>query len=245
MRRIIPLIVLAAAVTVLASGCSAGTTPTTNSRSPTASSPSPFPTPTTAAGCPATPGTTTPAGAVTKATKDIDGDGTADTEWIARVNDQTEIGITTASNATFSYDVSSASPIAPGAFVSKLGGRFISLYSDGRGAEVHVISNCTFVQPKDNKGVPYTFDLQNLRGNGTGVGCVSDNLVGYLAKGDGSTFTVTQTIVTLSADGAMASNGAVSTIASGVPASDSRVKTAESVTCGGDNLASDGVGLQK
>lgn len=186
-----------------------------------------------------------PAGAVTKATKDVDGDGKADTEWIALVNEQTEFGVTTASNATFSYDVSSASPIARGGFVSKLGSRFISLLTDGRGAYVHVIASCKFVQPKDSKGVPYTFDLQDLRGNGTGVGCVSGNLVGYLAKGDGSTFTVTQTIVRLSADGTTASNGATSTIATGIVASDPRVKTAESVTCGDDNVASAGVGLQQ
>lgn len=184
-----------------------------------------------------------PAGASTKATQDVDGDGKADTEWIARVNDQTEFGVTTDSNATFSYDVSSASPIARGGFVSKLGSRFISLLSDGRVVYVHMIANCTFVQPKDGTGVPYIFDLQDLRGNGTGVGCVSGTLIGYLAEGDGSTFTVTQTIVKLSEDGATASNGAVSTIATGVAASDPRVKTAESVTCGDDNVASAGVGL--
>lgn len=85
--------------------------------------------------------------------------------------------------------------------------------------------------------------MQDLRGNSTGVGCVSGNLIGYLAKGEGSTFTVAQTIVKLSADGATASNGAVSTIATGVAASDLRVKTAESVSCGDDNVASAGVAL--
>jgi hypothetical protein len=208
-------------------------------------SPVPSPSVTSVAGCPPTPGNSVPAGAVTKATQDVDGDGRADTEWIARVNGRTEFGVTTASHATFSYEVSSASPIAEGGFVSKLGSRFISLLSDGRGAYVHVIVNCSFVQPKDSKGAPYFFDLQDLRGNGTGVGCVSGNLAGYLAMGDGSTFTVTQTIVTLSADGATASNGAISKIAIGVEASDPRVKTAESVTCRQDNIASAGVALRK
>lgn len=175
----------------------------------------------------------------------MDGDGKADTEWIARVDNQTEFGVTTASHATFSFAVSSASPIVPDGFVSMLGSRFISLLSDGRGAYVYVIADCTFVQPKDSGGAPYTFDLQNLRGNGTGVGCVAGTLVGYLAKTDGGSYIVTQTVVNLSADGATASNGTVSRIATAAAASDPRVTTAQSVTCGDDTMASAGVALRQ
>jgi hypothetical protein len=160
----------------------------------------------------------------------------------------TRFGVTTASGATFSYDVQSASPIPRGGFVARLTPtRVISLLSDGRGAYVHVIEKCAFVQPTDSQGAAYTFDLQNLRGNGTGVGCIPAKdglaLVGYQAIVTSGASTVKQTIISLNAAGTIASGGATTTIATDVPSTDAIVGTATSVTCGGVTIAKGGITL--
>jgi hypothetical protein len=232
MIRRLPAICASAVLALALAGCGISPTPTGSpSESPTASA---SPTPT--AGCPATPGVTVPTGAVTAPTIDVDGDGTADTEWIAQVDAITRFGVTTASGATFSYDVQSASPIPRGGFVARLTPtRVISLLSDGRGAYVHVIEKCAFVQPTDSQGAAYTFDLQNLRGNGTGVG--------YQAIVTSGASTVKQTIISLNAAGTIASGGATTTIATDVPSTDAIVGTATSVTCGGVTIAKGGITL--
>jgi hypothetical protein len=183
---------------------------------------------------------------VTASTIDVDGDGSPDTEWIAQIDTVTRFGVTTASGATFSYDVNSASPVPRGGFVARLTPtRVISLLSDGRGAYLHTIVNCAFVEPTDSQGKPYTFDLQNLRGNGTGVGCIpvdgSLELVGYQAVTANGTSTVKQTVITLNGAGTIASNGATTAVATNVPSTDPIVATASAVTCGEVTIPSGGV----
>ena len=156
-------------------------------------------------------------------------------------NRVTEFGVTTASGATASYPLISASPIARSGLVARLGSRVISLESDGRGAYVHVFVDCKFLQPLNIGGQPYTFDLQNLRGNGTGVGCAAAQLVGYQALDKGSGFTVTQRTVQLSADGTKATSGTGSTVGVNLSSTDPRVKTAESVSCDSVTMTNGGV----
>lgn len=242
--------VLAASACALAlatSGCT-GESAEPSSPAPSASESQPRPTPSAPAsaagtGCAPTENAT-PVGAVTRQTIDIDGDGQPDTEWIVDETGQIRFGVTTASGATFSYDVDTASPIAPAGFVSALDDeRTISLLSDGRQASVHVIVDCSFVQPTNLQGEPYTFDLQNLRGHGTGVGCVDGSLVGLQARQTGAQFTVEQTVIELSADGGSARNGEASAT-EGLPADDPAVHRAQTVSCGDDSLDASGVSLQ-
>jgi hypothetical protein len=251
MPRLIPTLLTTATLAFVLAGC-VGTSPapsTSPSLSPSPSaSPTPSPSATPTAGCPATPGTTAPAAAVTAAAIDVDGDGRIDTEWIAQIGAVTRFGVTTASGATFSYDVSSASPIARGGFVARLTPELvISLLSDGRGAYLHTIANCAFVEPTDTRGAPYTFDLESMRGTGTGVGCVPSGsdlaLVGYLATTTNDTVTVKQTVIRLNAAGTIARNGTVTTVAQNVPSTDPIVVLANSVTCGSVTIPAGGVTL--
>ncbi len=189
-----------------------------------------------------------PTGATAASTIDVDGDGRTDREWIASVGGATEFGVTTASGATFSYSVTSASPIQRDGFVARLtSSRVISMLTDGRQAYLHVLANCAFVQPASSDGKPYTFDLQNLRGNGTGVGCIAaDNgaeIVGYQATSVNGGTTVKQTIIQLDASGTRASNGAVSTVATGAASTSAIAVAANTVSCGSVSVASGGVTL--
>lgn len=255
MRRPTPLILLGATIVMLVAGCTA-TAPLpakTVSASPRASAtpaPSAAPTPsiTPAIGCPPTPNSSMPTRAISLTTIDVDGDGRPDTEWIATVDRATEFGVTTASGATFAYSVNSASPISPGGFLARLSPtRVISMLTDGRQAYLHVISKCSFVQPVSSDGKPYTFDLHNLRGYGTGVGCIAaDNgaeVVGYQATPHNGGTTVKQTIIQMDAAGTGARNGAVSTVASGVAANSPIAALAYSVTCGSVSVPIGGVTL--
>ena len=189
-----------------------------------------------------------PADATASPIFDVDGDGRADREWIATVGQATAFGVTTASGATFSYSVTSASPIARIGFVARLtSSRLISMLTDGREAYLHVFANCSFVQPVSSDGKTFTFDLQNLRGNGTGVGCVAADdgadLVGYQATSVNGVTTVRQTIIKLDAAGTGASNGAVSTVATEASPNSPIAIAANSVSCGSVSGASGGVTL--
>jgi hypothetical protein len=243
MRRNICVLATGAVLALALAGC-VGAPTASNSPSP----PQGTPYATAAKGCPPTPGTTAPANAVTASTIDVDGDGSPDTEWIAQIGTVTRFGVTTASGATFSYNVTSASPIPRGGFVARLAPDLvISLLSDGRGAYLHTIDRCAFVQPTDTRGQPYVFDLQNLRGTGTGVGCVPAGndlaLVGYLATTSNGTVTVTQTVIRLNVAGTIARNGTITIVARNVPSTDPIVATATSVTCGTVTIPSGGVSL--
>src|SRR6202035_2634329 len=46
------------------------------------------------------------------------------------------------------------------------------IVSNGRGAHVYLVSGCDITTVIDPQGAPFLFDLQNLRGNGTGIGCM-------------------------------------------------------------------------
>jgi hypothetical protein len=182
-----------------------------------------------------------PAGASSRKVGDLDGDGRADTEWISDTPDL-RFGVTTASGATVSYTLPTASPEPREGFVTRLNDhRIVSIVDDYRAAYAHFFVNCGWVTPKDSHGVQYTFDMQDLTGHGTGVGCSKGYLVGYQATNASSGYTVKQTQVLLNTTGSVASNGPTSTVVTNAPASDARVKAAMTISCGSVTLTNGGV----
>ena len=150
-RATAPMVVLSAGVVLLAGcggggGASAAATSTATSMAATASpassappaaAPSGSATPsvsstrgagpgTAGAGC-AVEGTGIPAGAASGPTVDVDGDGRADSAWLLRNADGSQlVGITTASGATFSVVYRSGSPIDRKVLVRTGTGRAVS-----------------------------------------------------------------------------------------------------------------------
>jgi hypothetical protein len=198
------------------------------------------------AGCPSV-GRAVPQGAQSKQTVDVDGDGRADTEWIATSPDSgggVPFGVRTASGAVFSATISSASPIARSVMFADVTGHgeIIALASDGRQVLLYAVSDCQIIPEKNLQGQQYAFDL-GFTGFGTGVGCVDANgdgttdLVGltFVAEPQGQG-TIQRTIVQL--QGPNARNGATDT----VPASNANLADeARSVGCGDRTLQTDGV----
>ena len=192
-------------------------------------------------GCPAS-GKGVPAGADSAPTLDVDGDGRADTEWIARSpapDGSVAFGVTTASGSTFTGRIESASPIRRSVLVADVTGhgQLIALASDGRQVLLYAISRCAIIPVQNAQGEQYAFDL-GFTGYGTGVGCVdvdgdgTRDLAGLLAEGS----TVTRTAIEL--DGPRATNGPSATTTDASPA---QVELARQVTCGDLTLADDGV----
>ena len=240
---------------MLLSGCSLIPSPTPTitppvgtpvqsaSATPTPTQTSPTPTGTaTAAGCPAN-SASIPAGAVTHPTIDVDGDGLADVEWISDTP-SLEFGVTTASGATYSYPLSTASPAGREGFIAQLNDhRIVSLVDDNRAAYVHFFVNCAWVETKNFQGAQYVLDFNDFAGTGSGVGCSLGYVVQYQATLSGGTYTVTKTPLNLNTDGSKASAGTASTVVSGVAASDSRVKVAQEISCEAVTVANGGVSL--
>ena len=143
---------------------------------------------------------------------DVDGDGLPDAQWYAETS-PFSYGITTASGATFSLPDGLPGPNRHSGWSARLAdGVVVTVLDDSRGAALHAIVDCSFVTPLDVTGSPYEFDMQNLRGNGTGVGCRQGasgvELVGLQTteRGDGL-FDVVATRILVSVDGLTAVNG--------------------------------------
>ncbi|MCG2798772.1 MAG: hypothetical protein L6367_09560 [Cellulomonas sp.] len=208
----------------------------TGSASASTSAATPTATRTMSTGCPATPGVGTPSGANVHQVIDVDGDGLADQAWITGGSDRT-FGITTASGATFSTAITSASPVPASAVVGLVqGDQPIALVDVGREALLFSLDGCQVTAPADAQGTAYTFD-RGLAGEGTGVGCSEDGSTLRLAglnavQATDGTYTVTRTYVDLSSDGRTATNGAKSTVATNAAATEAVVTTAQEVSCG-------------
>jgi len=229
----------------LTQGDDAPTAPTTGATSaPTTTAADPEATasattgasPTTAAGC-APAGDGPPTGADVRDVVDVDGDGVPDRAWLTGGADRA-LGITTASGATFSVPVDSASPVPAAAVVEVVQADRvpIALVDVGREAKVFAVLGCALVAPTNAQGEPYTFD-RGFAGQGTGVGCTRDGgalrLAGLDAvAADDGTFTVTRTFVDLVDGGRLARNGAPEQVATGAGADEPVVTTAQDVTCG-------------
>jgi len=220
---------------------SPATSPATSSPTATESqddAAEPSPSTTGAAGCDATDDVT-PEGADTHEVVDVDGDGEPDTAWLSGGADR-RFGLTTASGATFSVPIDSASPQRASAVVNVVaagdGTAPVALVDTGREVLLFSVADCDIAATQNLAGDGYTFD-KGFTGNGTGVGCTEVDgelrLAGLNAtSADGKSFTVTRTFVDLD-DGAMtASNGEESTVAHDVGPDDPVVVTAQEASCG-------------
>ncbi|MCU1407145.1 MAG: hypothetical protein JWQ43_3448 [Glaciihabitans sp.] len=177
-----------------------------------------------------------PAAATTAQIADIDGDGLADTEWMSE-SPEFRYGITTASGATFSLRDELAGPASHNGWTVTLNnGAIATVLDDGRTAQLYAVVQCSFTTPAGVNAQPYEFDMQNLRGNGTGVGCrIIDGgvwLGGYqIATAADGTRTVTFTEVRLAPDGSSATNGDVAAVATNVSEDDPDVVVAQRSSC--------------
>jgi hypothetical protein len=207
-----------------------------------------------AAGC-APGGTPAPAGAGLRQIGDLDGDGLPDTLWVGQFRSAPPdegrtnrvVGITTASGANSVVQISSASPIPLAALAIDAqndGGNQV-IVSDGRSARLYTFAECQLQAVVDSEGTPFVFDLQNLRGHGTGVGCsdlgppsIGRHLVGLQALEDGGRWTVRRTEIDLY--GTLATIGQSDTVTA-ASAQDPAVVSAQTISCGDLTISKDGV----
>jgi hypothetical protein len=205
-----------------------------------------------AAGC-AAGGAAPPAETAHRQVADLDGDGVADTLWVGRFQDGTGrvnrvVGVTTASGANSDVQISSASPIGLTALAIDAqndGGNQI-IVSDGRGARLYTFADCRLHNVIDaHDGRPFLFDLQNLRDQGTGVGCgdlgppsVGRHLLALQALQNDGRWTVRRTEVDVT--GTRASTGKSDTVMA-TSAEDPAVTSAETISCGKLTISKDGV----
>ena len=202
-----------------------------------------------APGCP-TAGSPAPPGAVSRQVGDLDGGGQPDTLWIGKSQAANGamtrvVGVSTASGANSAVEISSASPMPLRALAIDAqddGGHQV-LVSNGRSAHLYVFTDCRLQTVVDSHyGRPFVFDLENLAGNGTGVGC-SDlgdgrRLVALQALENGGSWTVRRTEVNLT--GNRAATGRSDTLTA-TSAQDPVVTTAQTISCGDLTINQDGV----
>ncbi|MEU2198686.1 hypothetical protein [Isoptericola sp. NPDC019482] len=229
-----------------ATAASPSPTATATATHDTSPDPSSSPTTTGAAGCAETDDGT-PEGADTHEVVDVDGDGAADTAWLT-AGAERRFGITTASGATFSAAIDSASPQRASAVVNVVaagdGTTPIALVDTGREVLLFSAADCDLAATQNLAGAPYTFD-KGFTGQGTGVGCTEVDgdlrLAGLNAtSADGSSFTVERTFVDLDDAALNASNGDESTVATDAGPDDPVVVTAQETTCGEAAVGEDG-----
>ncbi len=203
-----------------------------------------------AGGCAPT-GTTPPADMAQRKVSDLDWDGRPDTLWVGEIREDNAqidrvVGITTASGATSQVKVNSASPIPLSALAidAQQDGQHQIIVSDGRSAHLYVFAGCRIQTAADNQGAPFLFDLQNLRDQGTGVGCsdlgppsAGRHLVGLQSTNTGQ-WTVRRTEIDL--NGTLATIGESDTVAA-TSAQDPAVTSAQTISCGNLTITKDGV----
>src|SRR5262249_31334725 len=181
---------------------------------------------------------------------DLDGDGLPDTLWIGMFPGadgamKRVVGITTATGANTDVQISTASPMPLAALAvdaQQNGGNQI-IVSDGRGAHLDTVAGCRLPPVVDGHyGRPFLFDLQNLRDQGTGVGCgdLGDgrHLVALQAVQNNSRWTVRRTQINL--NGTVATTGQSDAVAA-ISAQDVVVTSAETISCGDLTIGQDGV----
>ncbi len=219
---------------------SSSSTPTATGGAPTSTAPSP------GRGCAPTPNGR-PTGAATGATVkqiiDADDDGRPDTGWIGGSG---LFGITTASGATFSTVVKSASPNPPAMLVANIDGSIVALASDQRAAALLLVKNCALVPARNAQGSTYYFDL-GAGVSGTGVGCSQvagtqgRSLVGLklIRNSTGNPQSVERTQIII--DGTQARNGAHDTVSATGPQGAAAAASVTQISCGDLTMATNGV----
>jgi hypothetical protein len=197
-------------------------------------------------------GTPAPAGAAERTISDLDWDGLPDTLWVGQFRDGSGrtarvVGVTTASGANSEVQVLSASPIPLTALAidAQQDGQHQIIVSDGRGAYLYVFADCRLQTVTDNQGAPFSFDLQDLRGNGTGIGCGNlgppmpgRHLLGLRASNQDGQWTVRRTEIDL--NGTLATIGQSDTLTA-TSAQDPAVVSAQTISCGDLTISKDGV----
>ena len=189
-------------------------------------------------GCPAG-GAAVPASAGTASTVDLDGDKKPDTLWLAIRGDDRVLGVETASGARFSTVFTNSLPTTASAIGGRLGdGTAVILLDFSREARLYAVTGCAIVPTLNVQGQQYTFD-EGVTGLGTGVGCPvigtqGRRLVGYLAVpgGNGDGYRVTRTVINLTKQGTLATNGITGVVDEGAPESDPDVRRAKQIICG-------------
>lgn len=202
-----------------------------------------------APGC-APGGNPPPSGAATRQISDVDGDGLPDTLWVGKWQGPDgamtrAVGIATASGADSGVTVSSASPIPLRALAIDVQDGHQVIASLGRSAPLYAFAECrlqSVLEDRAGRGTPFVFDLENLAGNGTGVGC-SDlgdgrRVVALQALGDGGQWTVRRTEIDL--NGVRAATGRSDTLTA-TSAHDPVVTAAQTISCGDLTIDRDGV----
>lgn len=193
-----------------------------------------------------------PPGAAQRTVSDLDWDGQPDTLWVGQFRDGSgrpvrAVGITTASGANSDVQVLSASPIPLTALAidAQQDGQHQVIVSDGRGAHLYAFADCRLQTVADNQGAPFLFDLQDLRGNGTGIGCGNlgppmpgRHLVGLRASNEDGQWTVRRTEIDL--NGTLATIGTSDTLTA-TSAQDPVVVSAQTISCGDLTISKDGV----
>lgn len=160
--------------------------------------------------------------------------------WIGRDG---SVGITTPAG-TGVVQVPNAGPLPLQAMLvdAQQNGQQQLIVSNGRGAHLYLVNGCDITTVVDQEGKPFVFDLENLRGTGTGIGCaeIGDgrHLVGLQAQAGDSGWTVRRTEIVL--NGATATLGRSDTVAA-PSQQDPVVTAAQSITCGDQTIAEDGV----
>lgn len=166
--------------------------------------------------------------------------GHGDMLWISHTG---EVGVTIPAG-TGMVHVDNAGPMPLQAMLvdAQQNGQRQLIVSNGRGAHLYQVSGCDITPVVDQQGEPFLFDMQNLRGTGTGVGC-SDlgdgrHLVALQATLGPTGWTVRRTQIDF--DGATAKPGRTDTVAA-ASAQDPAVTNAQTITCGDQTIAKDGV----
>lgn len=199
-------------------------------------------------GCPPG-GSPPPPGAVQRQVDDLDGDGLPDALWIGDVHTadgglERLVGVSTAGGAHSEVQVKSASPQPLRALIidAQRNDSHQIIVSDGRSAFLYDFVGCRLRTVVDSDGAPFRFDLENLRGNGTGVGCADlgdgPHLVGLQALPDDGRWTIRRTQIDL--NGTVATIGRSDTVTAD-SAQDPAVKAAQTITCYGLRIDQDGV----
>ncbi|MFZ0833915.1 MAG: hypothetical protein WAM92_12690, partial [Mycobacterium sp.] len=110
--------------------------------------------------------------------------GHGDMLWVGRDG---SVGITTPAG-TGVVQVPNAGPMPLQAFLvdAQQDGQQQLIVSTGRGAHLYLVNGCDITTAVDAQGNPFVFDLENLRGAGTGIGCADlgggRHLVGLQAQ---------------------------------------------------------------
>ncbi len=154
------------------------------------------------------------------------------------------VGVTTG-EGTGTIRVPNASPMPLQAMVvdAQLDGRKQLLVSTGRGVHLYSLLGCRILDVYNGQGQPFVFDLENLRGNGTGVGCedLGDgrHLVALQAFPDGDGVSVRRTEINI--NGSQETTGMSDAATFGLSDTVPGNASASTISCGDQTMAKDGV----